>query len=137
MRFNELSSNRVLIADDDPVIRHLVATVVKQEGCDVVLANDGREAYRVLQTDSKFLAAILDICMPFLEGLDLVQYMRSEKRLRRIPVMIITAEENIKLVSKSFAAGATVFLPKPFVPEQLENATRMLLHNQRMGRSAG
>ena len=136
IKFKEVTPNRVLIADDDPLIRHLVATVVKQQHCDVVIASDGREAYKILQSDSRFKAAILDLTMPFLEGLDLVNYMRSEKRLMRIPIMIITAEENIKLMSESFSAGATAFLPKPFTPEQLESAIRMLLHSQRMIRRA-
>jgi DNA-binding response OmpR family regulator len=128
--------NRVLIADDDPLMRHLLTNVVKQQKCDVVIASDGREAYRILQADSKFRAAILDINMPFLEGLDLVHYMRSEKRLMKIPIMIITAEENLKLMNDSFSAGATAFLPKPFTSEQLESAVSMLLHSQKMIRSA-
>ena len=117
-------------------MRHLLAAVVKQQQCEVVIASDGREAYRILQADSNFRAAILDISMPFLEGLDLVQYMRSEKRLKTIPIMIITAEENLKLMTDSFSAGATAFLPKPFTSEQLESAIRMLLHSQKMSRSA-
>lgn len=134
--FKKPTSNRVLIADDDPVMRHFLAAVVKQQQCEVVVASDGREAYRILQADSKFRAVILDISMPFLEGLDLVHYMRSEKRLMNIPIMIITAEENLKLMNDSFSAGATAFLPKAFTSEQLESAVRMLLHSQKMARSA-
>jgi CheY-like chemotaxis protein len=120
---------RVLVADDDPVMRHLITTIIKQREYEAVVANDGREAYRILQTDSQFSAAILDMTMPFLEGLDLVRYMRSERRLMRIPIMMITAEQDIKLMTSSFAAGATAFLPKPFTPEQLQSAIRMLLGN--------
>lgn len=134
--FKEPIPNRVLIADDDPVMRHLLAAVVKQQQCEVVIAGDGREAYRILQADSKFRAAILDISMPFLEGLELVQYMRSEKRLMRIPIMIITAEQNFKLMNDSFSAGATAFLPKPFTSDQLESAIRLLLQSQKVSRSA-
>jgi len=65
--------------------------------------------------------------MPYLEGLDLIRYMRTEKRLMRIPVVLITAEESIKLMADSFAAGATAFLPKPFTTDQLQNLLRMLL----------
>jgi DNA-binding response OmpR family regulator len=132
--FRERTPNRVLIADDDPVMRHLLTAAVKQQHCEVTVASDGREAYRILQSDSKFRAAILDITMPFLEGLDLVHYMRSEKRLMKIPIMIITAEENLKLMNESFSAGATAFLPKPFTSEQLESAISMLLHSQKMSR---
>ena len=136
IKFKDSLPNRVLVADDDPLIRHLVATVVKQQSCEVVIASDGREAYRVLQSDSRFKAAILDITMPFLAGLDLVNYMRSEKRLIKIPTMIITAEEDLKLLSDSLSAGATAFLAKPFTAEQLERAVRLLLQSNRPGSRA-
>ena len=74
--------------------------------------------------------------MPFLEGLDLVRYMRSENRLRRIPIMMITADLDIKLMASSFSAGATAFLSKPFTPEQLQSAIRMLLGNRKTIRRA-
>ena|SRR5258706_1623304 len=132
----KLKPNRVLVADDDPIMRLLVTTIVKQRDCEVISANDGREAYRILQTDSNFRAAIIDMTMPFLEGLDLIRYMRSERRLMRIPVMMISAEQDIKLMASSFAAGATAFLPKPFTPEQLQSAIRMLLGQGSFNRRA-
>ena len=134
--FKQPTPNRVLIADDDPVMRHLLTAAVKQQQCEAVVASDGREAYRILQSDAKFRAAILDMSMPFLEGLDIVNYMRSEKRLMKIPIMIITAEESLKLMTDSFSAGATAFLPKPFTSEQLESAIRVLLHSQKMSKRA-
>jgi DNA-binding response OmpR family regulator len=133
--FKEPTPNRVLIADDDPVMTHLLTTILKQQQCQAVVANDGREAYRILQSDSRFRAAILDMSMPFLEGLDIIHYMRSERRLMRIPIMMITAEQNIQLMTDSFSAGATAFLPKPFTPEQLESAVRMLIGSQKSRRA--
>lgn len=132
----ETTPRRVLVADDDPVMRHLITTILKQQEYEVVVAHDGRDAYRILQTDSQFTAAILDMTMPYLEGLDLIRYMRSERRLMRIPIMMITAEQDIKLMASSFSAGATAFLPKPFTPEQLQSAIRMLLGNRKSTRIA-
>jgi two-component system chemotaxis response regulator CheY len=129
-------SKRVLIADDDPVMRHLITAIIKQQEHEAVVANDGRAAYRILQSDADFKAAILDMTMPFLEGLDLIRFMRSEKRLMRIPIMMITAEQDIKLMASSFSAGATAFLPKPFTPEQIQSAIRMLLGNRQLRRIA-
>jgi DNA-binding response OmpR family regulator len=120
-------SQRILIADDDPVIRHLVASAVKKEGFTVIEVSDGREAYRVLQTDANFRAAIFDMMMPHLQGLDIIRYMRTEKRLMRIPAMMITSEKDLTLMVDSFTAGATVFLPKPFTSERLQITLRMLL----------
>ena len=92
-----------------------------------MVASDGREAYRILQSDGDFRAAVFDMMMPHLKGLDIIRYMRTEKRLMRIPIMMISAEQDIKLMANSFTAGASAFLPKPFTPEQLRNTLRMLL----------
>jgi len=124
-----LGSTRVLIADDDPVMRTLLRSMVAKEGYDVVVVEDGREAYRILQSDSNFSAAIFDMMMPHLEGLEIISYMRTEKRLRRIPVLLISAERDLKLMAKSFVAGATLFLTKPFNPEQFKTTLSMLLKN--------
>jgi len=123
-------SKRILIADDDPVIRHLLKSIVRREGYDAVVVDDGREAYRVLQSDADFKAGIFDMSMPHLEGLDIIRYMRTEKRLRRIPVMMISAEHDLQLMTRSFVAGATVFLTKPFNTEQFQATLKILLTNQ-------
>jgi CheY-like chemotaxis protein len=121
------TSRRILVADDDPAILRLVTAIVEKEGYEVVPAKDGREAYHLLQKESDFLAGIFDVMMPHIQGPELVRYMRTEKRLMRIPVMMMTAEQNPKLSSDSFAAGAVVFLPKPFTTAQLQIMLRMLI----------
>ena len=120
---------RILVADDDPVIRHLITSIVKKEGYTVVVTNDGREAYRILQSDAGFSAAIFDMMMPHLEGIDIIRYMRTEKRLMRIPIIMISSDRNPQLMPDSFAAGATVFLSKPFTTEQLRTTLGMILSN--------
>jgi CheY-like chemotaxis protein len=119
--------HRILVADDDPAILRLVTAIVEKEGYKVVPARDGREAYKILQTDSDFIAGIFDVVMPHIQGPELVRYMKTEKRLMRIPVMMMTAEQNPKLSSDSFSAGAVVFLPKPFTTAQLQIMLRMLI----------
>jgi CheY-like chemotaxis protein len=122
-----LSQNRILVADDDPAILRLVKTIVEKAGYEVVTARDGREAYKILQADSNFTAAIFDVVMPHIQGPELVRFMQTEKRLMKIPVMMMTAEQNPKLSSDSFAAGAVVFLPKPFTTAQLQVMLKMLV----------
>jgi CheY-like chemotaxis protein len=124
---NPQASRRILVADDDPAILRLVTAIVEKEGYTVVPARDGREAYKILQEDANFIAGIFDVVMPHIQGPELVRYMRTEKRLMRIPVMMMTAEQNPKLSSDSFAAGAVVFLPKPFTTAQLQIMLRMLI----------
>ncbi len=121
------ASGRILVADDDPAILRLVTAIVEKEGYKVVPARDGREAYKILQSDSDFVAGIFDVVMPHIQGPELVRYMKTEKRLMKIPVMMMTAEQNPKLSSDSFSAGAVVFLPKPFTTAQLQIMLRMLI----------
>jgi len=118
---------RILVADDDPAILRLVTAILEKENFGVVSARDGREAYKILQSDQDFTAAILDVVMPHISGPELVRFMKTEKRLMRIPVMMMTAEQDPKLSSDSFAAGAVVFLPKPFTTAQLHIMLQMLI----------
>jgi len=118
---------RILVADDDPAILRLVQTILEKDSYSVVTARDGREAYKILQQDTDFIAAILDVVMPQISGPELVRHMKTEKRLMRIPVMMMTAEQDPKLSSDSFAAGAVVFLPKPFTTAQLQTMLQMLI----------
>lgn len=125
-------SRRILLADDDPVIRRLLTSLVDKEGYTVVAAEDGREAYRILKTDADFSGAIFDMMMPNLDGLEVIRYMRTEKRLMRIPVLMITSELDLKFTAASFAAGATVFLPKPFSPAQFQTTFKILVNERRV-----
>ena len=123
----ETSRGRILIADDDPAILRLISTILEKENFSVVHARDGREAYKILQSDANFTAAILDVVMPHISGTELVKFMKGESRLMRIPVMMMTAEQDPKLSSDSFSAGAVVFLPKPFTMAQLQIMLQMLI----------
>lgn len=125
------SKGRILVADDDPAILRLVTTILEKEGFSVVGARDGREAYKALQDDVGFTAAILDVVMPQITGPEVVRFMKTEKRFMKIPVMMMTAEQDPKLSSDSFAAGAVVFLPKPFTTVQLQTMLRMLVGKAR------
>lgn len=118
---------QVLVADDDPAILRLVKTIVEKEGYKVQTARDGREAYKLLTSGDTFIAAIFDVVMPYIQGTELVKHMQSEKRLMRIPVIMMTAEQNPRLPSESFASGAVAFLPKPFTTVQLQTMLRMFV----------
>ncbi len=118
---------RVLVADDDPQVLSFVRSVLEKDGFTVVTAVDGKEAYKQLQAEEPFAAAILDIVMPHIEGRDLVRYMQSERRLMRIPVIIMTGDLNSRLSSDSFSAGAVAFLPKPFTDSQLKTMLHMFV----------
>ena len=118
---------RILVADDDAGILRQVKTALEADGFSVLTAGDGKEAYKLLQSEKPFAAAILDIVMPHIEGRDLVRYMQSERRLMKVPVIIMTTELNARLSSDSFSAGAAAFLPKPFTDSQLRTMLHMFV----------
>lgn len=124
---DDQTSDQVLVADDDPAILRLVKAVVETEGFTVITARDGKEAYKILQSGEPFVAAIFDVVMPYIQGTELVRYMQSEKRLMKIPVIMMTAEQNPRLSSDSFSAGAIAFLPKPFTNSQLKMMLKMFV----------
>ena len=124
---NDGENAQILVADDDPAILRLVKVIVEKEGYTVITARDGKDAYKILQSGEKFAAAIFDVVMPYIQGGELVRYMQSEKQLMDIPVIMMTAEQNPRLSSDSFSAGAVAFLPKPFTPSQLQTVLRMFV----------
>jgi DNA-binding response OmpR family regulator len=112
-------AGRVLIVEDDPVIMQLVKDVIEEEGYSAICANDGAEAYKVLAKDTKFVAGIFDVKMPAIQGTDLLRYMQTEKRLMKIPVLIMTSDNTMEIQRESRSAGAAIFLPKPFTRASL------------------
>jgi CheY-like chemotaxis protein len=118
--------HRVLVADDDALTLRMLTAIIETQGYQAVAVGDGQQALKMLQQDSTFTAAIFDMMMPHMQGLDLIRYMKADERLRRIPVGMITAEQDPKVWDDSVAAGACVFLPKPFTPPQMQMMLRML-----------
>lgn len=118
---------RILVADDEAMTLGMLTAIIEAQGFQVVSASDGREAFRILQKDSDFCAALFDMMMPHLLGMDLIHYMKTDQRLSHIPIGMITAEQDPKIWDESVAAGAKVFLPKPFSPPQIQMMLRMLI----------
>lgn len=131
MSENQTMPPQILVADDDPHILSFVKSVLEDAGYTAVTARDGKEAYQHLQSGEPFAAAILDIVMPHIEGRELVRYMQSERRLMKIPVIIMTGDLSSRLSSDSFSSGAVAFLPKPFTDSQLKTMLNMFVEPTR------
>ena len=126
------ATKRVLIADEDSsLLRHLTEAI-DRNGFRAVLACNGREALTILQRECDFAAAILAVAMSDLDGPGLVRYMKTEKRLMNIPIIMMSSQRNPTLAADAFSAGAQVFLPKPFTPSQLLVMLHMLTSKGRI-----
>ena len=103
---------RVLVADDDPVMRALVRANLEDRVADVVEAGDGQEAWTLLLSQS-FELALIDLSMPGLDGFALIECIRNHPRTRHLPIVVITSSTDQASVRKALEAGATSFLTKP------------------------
>jgi CheY-like chemotaxis protein len=126
---------RILVADNDSTTGRRLISIGEKEGYQVITVADGREAYRMLKSDGNFQAAVFDMATPQLDGVEIVRYMKTEKRLMRIPIVIVAGKQGLKLIAECFAAGAIAFLPKPFTTQQLQRTLRMAISSQPSKRS--
>lgn len=122
-----MTTPRILVADDDASTSELLNSAGQQQGYKVVSVTDGREAFRLLRRDADFSLVIFNLTMPQLPGVDIVRYMKTEKRLMSIPVILVSGEGGLKSVVECFAAGAIAFLAKPFRLDQLRLTIRLAL----------
>ncbi|HTY27627.1 MAG TPA: response regulator transcription factor [Mycobacterium sp.] len=116
---------RVLIADDDTVVRDVVRRYLERDGLEVTVAGDGSEALRVLGTQ-RIDVAVLDVMMPGPSGLSLCRTLRQSGDYS-VPVILLTAlgEEDDRIAG--LEAGADDYLTKPFSPRELALRVRSVL----------
>jgi two-component system response regulator ResD len=116
---------RVLIADDDTVVRDVVRRYLERDGLKVAVADDGDEALRLLGTERIDLA-VLDVMMPGPDGLTLCRTLRRDDGYA-IPVILLTAlgEEDDRIAG--LEAGADDYVTKPFSPRELALRVRSVL----------
>jgi signal transduction histidine kinase len=131
-------SARVLVIDDDPIMRELAAAKLVEAGYRPALAENGAEALARLRAEGADLV-ISDIDMPKMSGYEVTRAMRAERSLAAVPVIVVTGSERADAVDEAFAAGATSFLAKPINWTLFSHAVRFVLkasEDQRKLRSA-
>lgn len=116
---------RVLVADDDIVVRDVVRRYLERDGLQVSIAQDGAEAMRRLRTE-QIDAAVFDVMMPGPDGLSLCRELRSGGDYH-LPVILLTAlgEEDDRIIG--LEAGADDYVTKPFSPRELALRVRSIL----------
>lgn len=116
----------VLCADDDEDILQLVALRLARAGYEVLTAGDGAAALAKAQERTPAVA-ILDVMMPRMGGIDVVQAFRADDALRGVKVVLLSARVQDADKERGLQAGADVYLIKPFRFEELEETVARLL----------
>ena len=109
----------VLVADDEPHIGRIIKMKLEQGPFRVTLAYDGKEALETLEQNDDVKLVLLDLMMPHLTGLDVLQSMRADDRWKTLPTIILTAAGQEQQHRRALELGATEFLTKPFSPKKL------------------
>ncbi|MEV7725907.1 response regulator [Streptomyces sp. NPDC087917] len=133
------ASGRVLVVDDNKVIRQLIKVNLELEGFEVVTASDGVECLDIVHRFAPD-AITLDVVMPRLDGFGAAAQLRADPRTRHLPVAIVSACTQYE-VEAGIAAGVDAFVAKPFEPAELVRVVRRLVERkdrrERKGASAG
>jgi sigma-B regulation protein RsbU (phosphoserine phosphatase) len=108
-------NGHVLVADDNEGNRDMLTRRLQRQGMKVETATDGRQALEIVRNRS-FDVILLDTMMPGLDGFSVLQQLKSDPQTRHIPVIMISALDEIEGVIRCIEAGAEDYLPKPFNP---------------------
>lgn len=118
---------RLLIVDDSKVMRDMVAACLRPlDGVRFEFAASGLEAIEQMSLND-FALVVLDLNMPDIGGIEVVEFIRAQDKLQSLPILIVTTRGDEPSRQQVLAAGASRYMTKPFTPEQILSAVRELL----------
>ncbi len=126
-----MSAMKILVVDDERAVRESLRRALELEGYEIDLAGDGVEAFDRLESEAQPDAVILDVLMPGLDGLEVCRRLRRNGS--RIPVLMLTARDEVSSRVAGLDAGADDYVTKPFALEELLARIRALLRRTATG----
>jgi two-component system sensor histidine kinase/response regulator len=121
---------RILVVDDNEINRDVLARRLKQEAYVLEMACGGQEALELLQKQP-FDAVLLDIMMPEIDGMEVLRRVKADEDLQHLPVIVISALDDMESVIRCIELGAEDYLPKPFSPTLLKARVRACVEKKR------
>lgn len=119
--------HNILVVDDSRVMREMIVAALRGlEGLAFTHAASGLEAIERLSLHP-FELMVLDVNMPDVNGFEVLEFVRSQDRLRALPVLVLTSRSDARSKERALAAGASRYMAKPFEPQELLAAARELL----------
>ena len=128
--FDKKYQNNILVVDDNETNRDLLSRYIRNQGYGVVTAINGKKALEMIQAE-KYDLVLLDILMPEIDGYDVLKWIKNSE-LRHIPVIMISALDEIESVVKCIEMGAEDYLSKPFNPVILKARINACLEKKRL-----
>ena len=125
-----MANERILVVDDEEMIREIICSVLNQAGFECQPMNSGAEALTVLRSDGGYSAVVSDVIMDEMDGLTLLANIRRDHP--DLPVVMVTAVHDISVALAAIRNGAYDYLLKPFEREQLLASVRRAVENRRL-----
>ena len=119
-------AKKILIADDEQNIVISLEFLMKREGFEVLIANDGEEAVRRIRSDPPDLV-LLDVMMPKKSGFEVCQEIKADPALAAVRILMLTAKGRDTEMAKGLALGADAYMTKPFSTKELVEKVRSML----------
>lgn len=121
----------VLVCDDDPLLLDLLEYRLTGRGFRVATARDGGEVLRRVE-EERPSAIVLDAMMPVIDGYDVLRQLRAQEALADVPIVMLTARRQERDIVSALELGASDYMVKPFIPEELvARLTRLLGRNEK------
>jgi two-component system cell cycle response regulator len=118
---------KIMVVDDEFLLRSMLKDALEEAGYGVVLAEDGRSALALAKTELPD-CVLLDIMMPGLDGYETCAAFKADASLAAIPVILVSATTDLRVIDRAEQVGATTVLPKPVPIEQLEQTLILALN---------
>lgn len=118
---------RVLIVEDDRVLRELLEFLLAREGYQTRVCADGAEAQSIIQEDIPDLV-LLDLQLPIVSGTELIRWLRDRVESSRLPILVLTSLQDDDDIADALDSGANDYMVKPFQPKELQARIRKLLN---------
>jgi DNA-binding response OmpR family regulator len=131
-RFVLSASIRVLVVDDDPILREFACVYLASPNGSVETAADAESGLALL-AKKHFDIALVDIDMPGMNGIEMVRLMRASTEFTELPIVMVTGLDDIVSIDAAYAAGATSFVTKPVNWRLLSYHLRFILRSHQTG----
>ena len=119
-------AKKILVVDDEPNIITMIKSRLKANGYDVITACDGQEGLEKAQNENPDLI-LLDVMMPKLTGYKVARLLKFDSSFNDIPIIMLTARSQEKDIELGATVGVNMYITKPFEPEELLEAIKILL----------
>jgi len=119
-------AKRILVAEDDPVTRRFVVSLLEERGYEVLVAEDGEHAVATAISARPDLI-VSDLVMPYRDGYEVLRAVRNDDRIKNTPLLILSMRDHEEDIVRGFEHGADDYVVKPFNARELVSRVRKLL----------